>query len=264
MPVAREVIARLPLPKAPPEKTVDGLLAGDPKTSIKGIGAAFMATYNVLQEAARRGLNFLIVHEGLYYRHQKSAEVWPDDPISQKKRQFIAEHGLVLYRCHDGIHRMHPDGITEGLLRALEWTKEAEKRLPEATVIQLLDQISLVELVKTIKKRLDLPYVRVIGQESMRCRRLALFAGYRGGAEQAIPLLAREGVDVLICGEAPEWETPEYVRDAIEQHKTKAFIAIGHAESEVPGMQMLAQQLQRTFPRIPVCFLAEKPLYRIF
>lgn len=55
----------------------------------------------------------------------------------------------------------------------------------------------------------------------MECQRIGLLAGYRGGGEVVIPLFQNQNLDLIIAGEGPEWESPEYVRDALQQGKKK-------------------------------------------
>jgi len=68
---------------------------------------------------------------------------------------------------------------------------------------------------------------------------------------------------VVIAGEGPEWETPQYVKDAVFQGKGRAYVALGHAESEEPGMKYLAEILERAFPGLPVHFVPETPVFRV-
>ena len=91
--------------------------------------------------------------------------------------------------------------------------------------------------------------------------RSGLLAGYRGNGATAIPLFEQEQLDLIIAGEGPEWETPEYVKDAVHQGKRRALILLGHAESEEPGMEALAEQMRAEFPSIPVHFI---PAVRTF
>jgi hypothetical protein len=97
----------------------------------------------------------------------------------------------------------------------------------------------------------------------MSCKRVGVLVGYRGGGESVLPLFEKENLDLVIYGEGPEWETPEYVRDAVRQGRKKALIVLGHAESEMPGMEYFARELQEKFPSIPVHFLPEKSVFRI-
>lgn len=67
-----------------------------------------------------------------------------------------------------------------------------------------------------------------------------------------IAALDREQVEVLICGEADEWQTREYVRDAIALGKNKGLILLGHECNEEPGMAYLVEWLCPKLPGIPI------------
>ena len=66
-----------------------------------------------------------------------------------------------------------------------------------------------------MKNRLGITYLRAHGDLGMECSKIGLLAGYRGGAQNALPLFDREQLDLIIYGEGPEGETPEYVSDAV-------------------------------------------------
>ena len=64
--------------------------------------------------------------------------------------------------------------------------------------------------------------------------------------------LRPESVELLIAGEASEWETVEYVRDASAQGRHKALILLGHEVSEEPGMEKCTEDLRLVFPTMKV------------
>jgi hypothetical protein len=49
--------------------TVDTFKAGDANTPVTGIAMTMMATFDVLQRAAREGKNLVITHEPTFYDH---------------------------------------------------------------------------------------------------------------------------------------------------------------------------------------------------
>jgi putative NIF3 family GTP cyclohydrolase 1 type 2 len=65
----------------------------------------------------------------------------------------------------------------------------------------------------------------------------------------------RDDIDVVVCGETPEWETCEYVRDSAAAGRKKALIVLGHCDSEEAGMEYLAEWLRPLFPGVPVHFV---------
>jgi hypothetical protein len=58
---------------------------------------------------------------------------------------------------------------------------------------------------------------------------------------------------VVVAGEVPQWETYEYVRDAVSQERKKAIVFIGHINSEESGMKFCADWLKK-FVKVPVYF----------
>lgn len=241
------------------EDTVDTLKFGDPNIEVKGIATTFTATYRVLKETIDLGANLLITHEGLFYHHRDKVNYLADDPVYLEKRKFIEESGLAIYRFHDYWHRYKPDGVMKGLIQTLEWQSYVEK-YSSASVILTIPSMTIERVAEHMKKKLDIGFLRCLGDLSMTSKRVGMLVGYRGGGEMAIPLFEEENLDLIIVGEGPEWETPEYVKDGISQGRQKALMILGHAESEEPGMKYLAQLLNDKFPDIPTHFIpGEQP-----
>jgi hypothetical protein len=75
---------------------------------------------------------------------------------------------------------------------------------------------------------------------------------FRAGLQKQVAALNAPDVELLIAGEASEWETVEYVRDAVAQGRHKALILLGHEVSEEPGMEQCAIELRELFPGMRV------------
>jgi putative NIF3 family GTP cyclohydrolase 1 type 2 len=242
---------------------VDRLISGNPLSDVTGIVVAFMPTRRVLEKAWVLGANMVIAHEGAFYRHyDKRDSFFDDETVHSAKKRFIDYSGIAIYRFHDGIHRYRPDGIMEGVLHELGWQEYAVEHLPAATVVNVPD-CTVGGVAEHVKGRLGLASIRAVGDLSMPCKRIGLLVGNRGGGEHAIPLFERHGLDLLIYGEGPEWETPEYVRDAVDIGQRKALLVLGHLESEQPGMKLLADRLGALFPSVPVHFCPVEPVFRL-
>lgn len=250
-----------PLASPLPENTSDRLLVGDLDAPVTGIVTAFMPTLSIIERAAESGANLVIGHEGLFFSHHERKEEVPEGRIAALKRRKIEALGMNVFRFHDGLHRYAPDGVTEGLIEALGWTDYVREQRPEAALLTL-PEASLERIAAEIKQRLNLPVLRIVGDPDLRGSRTGVLVGYRGGGETAIPLLERGEADLIVCGEGPEWETPEYVREANRLGRRCGLIVLGHAESEVPGMQLLAERLAQEFPGLPAEHLREDPIFR--
>ena len=77
-----------------------------------------------------------------------------------------------------------------------------------------------------------------------------------GGGQRQVKMMIENKADLLIAGESPEWETPEYVRDSRALGKSVSLILFGHAYSEEPGMEYLVQWLQPKLPGIKITHIA--------
>src|SRR5581483_7538254 len=225
-PTIQEIIDTLlaATPYDPAQDTVDTVKTGDPRQPAAGIVTTFLASYDVIEAAIAKGANFIITHEPTFYNHRDETDWLVDDPIYRAKRKLIDDHGLVIWRFHDYWHARQPDGIMIGVLRALGWESYADADSPYYCT---LPPTALEDLVAHLKTTFGLPAVRLLGRPGTICRRVALMVG-APGARWHIDALGRMDADVAICGEINEWDTNEYVHDAMHLGKNKALIVIGH------------------------------------
>lgn len=244
------------------DRTVDKLEPGCMETELRGIVTAFSASQYVIEQAIALDANLIITHEGIFFSHQANREWLEHDPVYRQKADLIASSGMGIYRFHDYLHRYTPDGIMEGLLRELDWQKYVSEHRPSVSILTI-PAMEVKEVAEYLKRQLQIPYVRIAGKLSTSCCRVGILVGYRGSGAMAIPLFEQESLDLIIAGEGPEWETPEYVRDAVHQGRTKALIMLGHAESEAPGMSYLADLLSVQFPELPIHFVKDEPVFQI-
>lgn len=257
-----DVLAAVTAGISPAEDTVDGLLAGSPDTVVKGIAVTFLATHEIIEKARDIGANLIISHEGIYFSHWDIRDKLRADPVFRDKSRFIEECGMSVIRLHDYHHRRLPDCITGGLIRALGWDgMEVEKR--DIVTIVDIPETTLEQLIPHIKQKLGISHLRYVGDPRTKCRRIGVLVGYRGSGDSVIPVFSEDRADLVICGEGPEWEAPEYVRDAVYQKKNRALIVLGHAESESPGMEYYSGLLQQSFPEIPVRYIRYEPIFSL-
>jgi len=242
--------------------TVDQLLYGDEEREISEVAVTFMANQEVLEQAVKLGIPFIVSHEGLYYSHHQAYPQKADSDIFYKREQFIKEHNLAVYRYHDHCHRHQPDLITRGLVNKLGWQQHITLEAEAATIVQL-PSTYLSEIITKVKEKLQLPHVRYRGEHNSRCEKIGVLVGYRGNGASLIPLIAEHKLDAVIIGEGMEWEAPEYIRDAAHFGSACAIIVLGHAESELPGMELIADMLKQACPQLSVHHLKAKPIYTI-
>jgi len=232
-------------------KTVDVIKEGDPQITVTGIITCMFATMDVLKQAVNKKCNLVIVHEPLYYNHLDETDKLQNDPVFLEKKRFITDHKLVIWRFHDYIHSMRPDGIETGMIVKLGWKDYVVKGTTNQFV---LPEITLKELVKNLKQVFPKNAFYVVGNPDMKLSNIRLAEGAPGSATH-IRLLEDKNVDVVLAGEAQQWETYEYMRDAVDQGRNKAIIFLGHINSEEAGMDYCSSWLKSFIKNVPVYFV---------
>lgn len=234
------------IPGAPFNNTVDTLKAGNRDIKVTGIVTTMFATIEVIRKTIELGANFIIAHEPTFYNHQDETAWLANDEVYRYKADLLKQHNIAVWRNHDYIHSLKPDGVRMGLLKQLNWEGYYD---PKATSILTLPAASLSSLIGYLEQKLSISKVRYIGNPEQSCQKILLMPGAPGGTRQ-IQAMSKEKPDVLICGEIQEWETAEYVRDAQAKGDKLSLIVLGHIASEEPGSEFMAGWLKEKIPGI--------------
>lgn len=240
-------------------ETVDKIIFGSADMPVKGIATTMMATLDVIQRASAMGRNLVITHEPTYWEHQDTTTALAGDPTLEFKNNFMREHNVAVFHFHDHWHGRRPDGIATGMMQELVWEKYA---VPEGrNRFVFPPTTTLAALVADIKQKLKPSTMQVVGDPKLQVSRIAASWGYLS-REPGIKTLAREDVDVLVAGEARQWEVVEYAQDIIASGKKKALILIGHVASEQAGMKYCASWLKGFVTEVPIDFVpAAEPFW---
>ncbi len=244
---------------APLAQTVDVVKQGDPSQKVTGITTTFLATFDILKQAVNNGDNFIISHEPIFYEHLDKTEWLQDHSVYQAKRDYIDEHNLVIWRCHDYIHAMQPDGIIAGVTQKIGWENYVD---PQHATLFHLPETTVGDVVSHIKKTFNVPAVRLVGDPEMACSKIGLMVGAPGGIAQMNATRDLEP-DVLICGEIAEWMTNIYYQDACTLGQNKALIVMGHEPSEEAGMAWMAEWLNALMPNVRIRHCASGLGYKV-
>jgi len=233
------------IPGAPFPKTVDTLKSGSRDMVVINIVTTMFATVDAIRQAIDFGANFIIAHEPTFYNHEDNVDWLQNDPVYQYKYNLIKQHNITIWRNHDYIHSLVPDGVTTGVVEKLGW--KSYQRSANTFVME--PGISLQNLIDHAKQKLGATMVRYIGDLNQSCKNILLMPGAAGGVNQ-ITNIRNIKPDVLICGEISEWETAEYVRDARAEGQNIALVLLGHIPSEEAGSEFMLQWLKENVPSI--------------
>lgn len=245
----------------PRTTTVDGFLAGDPDTPVRGVAVTMMATLDVLRRAAAHGLDLVVTHEPLYFDHFGASDdtlAAEADPVFAAKSAFVAEHGLVVLHLHDAWHDRQPDGILTGVARALGWLDDER---PGDRGVYDLPPTTLGALAAHVASTLGARALRYIGDPGAPVSTVGLQPGFEG-FQWNRQLIARPDVDALVIGEGHEWETGEYAADAVTAGLCAGVVVVGHVPSEQEGMAEAARWLSDLLPEVPVELVAAADPFR--
>jgi dinuclear metal center YbgI/SA1388 family protein len=210
------------------------------------IGAAVDAGVIPFQRAVAAGVDFLIVHHGMYWDMPRPLT----GPVYDRVATLV-EGNCALYSSHLPLDA-HPKIGNNVLLARQLGLKPARSFIPhDGGDIGWIAPSRLPRAA--LRRKLESLYSRVIAIEygSAAPREIAFCSG---SGNSALPLLAAAGVDTLVTGELRE----EHFNRAQEE-KLNLYLC-GHYATEVHAVRALAAELAKKF-RLPWEFIAtDNPL----
>ena len=257
---ARQIVAQMQAHVTCPwsQETVDTFKTGNPDDAVTGIAVAMFADMETLRKAVASHCNLIIVHEPTFYSHLDKTDFLKIDPVFEKKIAYINEHKLIIFRFHDHIHRTSPDGIYVGMIEKLGWKAN---QIDQSMLLFKFEEQTLGDFAQQLQEKLKGSQLRIVGDPKMRFTNVALAVGAPGSASH-IQLMNNGFTEVLVAGEASEWETYEYVLDASMMGMKKAAIFTGHIPSEEAGMEHCAKWLKTFIKDMPIVYLENGPAYQ--
>lgn len=205
------------------------------------IGAAVDAGLVPFRSAADAGVDFLIVHHGMYWDMPRPLT----GPVYERLNVLFRAN-CALYSNHLPLDA-HPQlGNNALLARQLGLKPSRGFLVREGEPVGWIARSTLKRAA--LRTRLEAAYDRVIALEfgSPAPRAVAFCSG---SGNSAVPELARAGVDTLVTGELRE----EWFNTA--QELGLNLYLCGHYATEVHGVKALAAELSRKF-RLPWTFVA--------
>ena len=208
---------------------------------IMRLGAAVDVSTRVLTKAAKKNVDLLIVHHGLF---------WPGlQPVTKSLRrqlQLAFENDIALYGAHLPLD-VHPKIGNNAQLAVALGLKSAQPFLEEKgqpVGLKMRVAMPCAELVRKLRKALNGP-VKVFDFGPKQTRSIGIVTGAAGSE---IYRVAQEDIDTFVTGEAPHWAAV-----AAEELGMNLLIG-GHYATEVFGVKALAAHLSKRF-KIPWEFI---------
>ncbi len=139
----------------------------------------------------------------------------------------------------------YKDMICEGQIRFFglegEWIKGPR---PAVNRFRLKEAMTPRELARQFRGKGNAQNIRLCGAVDQPCTNLSLCFGTPGGVFDE---LRNPDIDLVLTGEACEWQLGEYARDAAQLGFRKSLMILGHIPSEREGMRLLAEWMKERF-----------------
>jgi dinuclear metal center YbgI/SA1388 family protein len=198
------------------------------------IGAAVDVSTRVLTAAARKDVDLLIVHHGLFWPGLQSVT-----GSLRRQLKFAFENDIALYSVHLPLD-LHPEvGNNVQLASALGLKSTKPFFEEKGQLIGVRSKISgsRDDLIRKLRKVLGGP-VKAFNFGPKDPKNVGVVTGGAGGE---IYRVAADKIDIFITGEAPHWAAV-----AAEELGINLLLA-GHYATETFGVKALAVHLSKRF-----------------
>jgi dinuclear metal center YbgI/SA1388 family protein len=208
---------------------------------VSRIGAAVDVSTRILTEVAKKNVDLLIVHHGLFWQGLQTVT-----GMLRRQLELAFENHIALYSAHLPLD-LHSEVGNNAQLIATLGLKSAEPFLEEkgqSVGLKARVSMSRSDLVRKLRRALSGP-IKAFNFGPKQTRVIGVVTG---GAGSEIYRVAKENVDTFITGEAPHWAAV-----AAEELGINLLLG-GHYATEVFGVKALAAHLSKRF-RIPWGFI---------
>ena len=202
--------------------------------AVTKIAAAVDASVRTIDAAIDGGVNFLLVHHGLF---------WPGlQPITGGRRRMIERilrHDVALYSAHLplDVHSVLGNNAQLAATLGFEQTAPFFEAKGHAIGLKIEAEIARDELAQKLEQSLGGP-VKMFATGPAQSKSIGLITG---GAGSEIYEVARQGIDTFITGEAPHWAAV-----AAEELGINLLLG-GHYATETFGVKALSAHLSERF-----------------
>lgn len=230
--------------------TRDVLLFGDHARDVSRVGVCWVATNQVLKQAAAQHIHFIITHENCFYLEQTAL---PKALYNERKnkQRFCQEHEITIYRCHDAWDQFPLYGVADTLAASINIKFEPREIHSFYNIAEVdMNVETVAHHVALALKPYGAGYVEVLGDTKQRVHKIVMGVG----AETSAAKMALLDGDLFICSDdgTKNWVDLQYCVD-----KEIPMILFHHSVNECPGLQNMANYLNKVFPSCEFVKLAE-------
>ncbi len=229
----------------------NGFIFGDPYQEVKGIATCWSPTLEIIKKTTSLGFNMIISHERLIYEYTKflvgETQRTTIKLPNRLRFELLIKSNIVVYRCHTNWDAAK-GGIIDSLLEHLGYSNsEVERR--EAFAICEIEPVTARELAESVKGKLGLEIMKVVGNLKKKVKRIGLVGGGSLSVYHFVEEAYNCGCDLFLGGDLVE-------EVSIFANECGMILLDGtHGCTENYGMISLAERLKKEFPTLQVQFL---------
>ncbi len=231
--------------------TCDRFIIGSPDTEVTGIAVGWQARTDALKQAVEKGCNLFVTHEPVFYYHMDDNDSVFAQPHVREKRDFIEQHGIVIFRCHDVWDRMPIIGIVDSWASHLGLCDKINSN--EFHSVYESPGSTLRELGQYVAERtadLRQNSVEIVGDPDAPVTKVAIGCGAITHYQTMVEL----GADAIIGTDdgMNYWSGGAWCLDA-----GVSLVLVNHATAEEPGMINLTWYMGQQFPDVPIVHIPQ-------
>ena len=230
------------------DRRVLGFRFGNPGINVTGIGVAWYMAMEVIEQAVKDDLNFLLIHEPrLFYDNNSPwhTSLLPEtNMVNLKKKQLLIENGIVVYTAHSNWDLQDTDGMQPTFAKALGFTEELKRDI--AVGIYEIPPMPFSDLIDRVKFAIGLKHMRVQGDPDKVIKTVAVGFGNMGFVTDAI---VANHADAGIFGELGEFSFIAARESGV------AIIETTHLVSESIGFRSVVDVMKQRLPDMKIEFL---------
>lgn len=213
------------------------------KAEIFQAATAVSASLATIEKAVELNIDALIVHHGLFWKHDSHAVVGS----KKKKLELLLKHDISLFAYHLPLDAHREVGNNWKAAMDMGWQQLEPFGIFDRMTIGVkgvFEPRSRDQLQKEIEQYYGHPAHNALGGKEI-VNTAALISG---GAYKSLSEAASAGIDCFITGnfDEPAWH------QAFEEHIN--FLALGHSATERVGPIALAEHIQRV-KQVPTTFI---------
>ncbi len=216
-----------------------GLAIGNKEDSIEGILVALDVTLEVIEEAKGKGANLIFSHHPLLFR---KPETITTDTLQGKKIIELIRNNINVYSAHTNLDSVE-GGLNDIIVNILGYEdsaiiegKNGYEGCGIGRIVELQDKITLKEVCRNIRMKLQTPFLRVAGDMYSTVSKIAII---NGSGQDYFEEAKKLGADLIITGDT----SYHYVSDYKEMGMS--IIDITHFSCEWPLFKKFFEGIEK-------------------